>query len=372
MKIVYTYNLQMADSQADAVFDRPETVEAIFTALTALGHQVDRIAVSGQAARLVARLEALRPDLIFNTAVARVGKSREAFYPGLFEHLGIPYTGSDAYVCTLTADKRLTKMLVVESGVPTPRWVFVECVHNWTHPMLNYPVIVKPNYECRSKGIGQQSIVETPDQLLKLVTELLMRYPAGVLIEEFIAGKDVVVPFLENASRKTGGVLAPGEYCFDPFVVSDRKYVVYDYSLQNKPAALSVQVPAALPSKTAKQILSLTQTICKILDIHDLAQMDYRLADDGRVYFIEANAFPSLEPGATIHASAALAGLATMEAVLDAVIKSAAARYGIQMAVRSRNRPRRRGSLQRAVGPIASGQASRIGRHSMTSILSPR
>jgi D-alanine-D-alanine ligase len=56
------------------------------------------------------------------------------------------------------------------------------------------------------------------------------------------------------------------------------------------------------------------------------------------VFFIEANALPSLEPGATVHASAALAGLGTMEAVLDAVIKSAVERYGIQISVRSRNR----------------------------------
>jgi D-alanine-D-alanine ligase len=212
MKIAYTYNLQLTDSEEDAAFDRPETVEAIAGALTALGHQVERVEVSGPASRLVARLEAMNPDLIFNTAVGRGGKSREAFYPGLFEQLGMPYTGSDAYTCTLTTDKRLTKMLVAASGVPTPRWVFVESVHNWTQPDLTYPVMIKPNYEGSSKGIDQQSIVEAPDQLLKRVTGLLIRYPAGVLIEEFIEGKDVIVPFLEKASRKTGGILAPGEY----------------------------------------------------------------------------------------------------------------------------------------------------------------
>jgi D-alanine-D-alanine ligase len=338
MKIAYTYNLQMTDSEEDAAFDRPETIEAIFGALTALGHQVDRIDVSGPASRLVARLECLSPDLIFNSAVGKGGKNREAFYPGLFEHLGIPYTGSDSYACTLTTDKRLTKMLVAESGVPTPGWLFVSSVHSWNHPALNYPVIIKPNYECSSKVIEQQSIVETPDMLLKQVARLLLRYPAGVLIEEFIAGKDVVVPFLESASRKTGGVLAPGEYCFDPSVVSGCKHIIYDYSLKQNPESVSVQMPAALPSKTAKHLLSLSQTICKVLDIRDLARLDYRLADNGQVYFIEANTLPSLEQGAMIHASAALAGLSTLEAVLAAVINSAVTRYGIQMVARSRNR----------------------------------
>lgn len=97
-------------------------------------------------------------------------------------------------------------MLVAASGVPTPRWVFVESSHNWMQPELTYPVMIKPNYEGSSKGIDQHYIVETPDQLLKRVTGLLIRYPAGVLIEEFIEGKDMIVPFLEKASRKTGGI----------------------------------------------------------------------------------------------------------------------------------------------------------------------
>ena len=82
MKIAYTYNLQLTDSEEDAAFDRPETVEAIAGALTALGHQVERVEVSGPASRLVARLEALNPDLIFNTAVGRGGKAARPFIRG--------------------------------------------------------------------------------------------------------------------------------------------------------------------------------------------------------------------------------------------------------------------------------------------------
>lgn len=123
----------------------------------------------------------------------------------------------------------------------------------------------------------------------------------------------------------------PGEYRFDPSVVSDQKHLIYDYCLQQMPDAVTVKVPATLSPKTAKHLPRLSQTVCKILDLRDLVRLDYRLTSEGQLYFIEANALPSLEPGATtVHASAALAGLvATMEAVLDAVIKSAVERYGI-------------------------------------------
>ena len=338
MKIAYTYNLQLSDNEEDAAFDKPETVSVIAAALSSLGHRVECVEVSGPASRLVARLEALNPDLIFNTAAGRGGKCREAFYPALFEQLAIPYTGSDAYVCTVTTDKHLTKMLLASRGIPTPRWVFVDSVHNWTFPELTYPVIVKPNYEGSSKGIDQNSVVETPEQLLKQVTGLLIRYPAGVIVEEFIAGRDIIVPFLEKASSHTGGILTPGEYQFDTSAVSARPYAIYDYDLQKLPDAVAVRVPADLPSDVLKDLTAMSQTIQKTLDIRDLARLDFRLSSTGQIYFIEANALPSLEPGATVHASAALAGLSDMPSVLDAVIKSAVERCGIQLSTRSRIR----------------------------------
>ncbi len=338
MKIAYTYNLQLSDNEEDAAFDRPETVSIIAAALSSLGHRVECVEVSGPASRFVARLEALNPDLVFNTAVGRGGKCREAFYPALFEQLAIPYTGSDAYVCTVTTDKHLTKMLLASHGISTPRWAFVDSVHNWTFPELTYPVIVKPNYEGSSKGIDQNSVVETPEQLLKQVTGLLIRYPAGVVVEEFIAGRDIIVPFLEKASSHTGGILTPGEYQWDTSAVSARPYAIYDYDLQKLPDAVTVRVPADLPSDTLKELTAMSQTIQKTLDIRDLARLDFRLSSTGRIYFIEANALPSLEPGATVHASAALAGLSDMPSVLDAVIKSAVERCGIQLSARSRIR----------------------------------
>ena len=97
------------------------------------------------------------------------------------------------------------------------------------------------------------------------------------------------------------------------------------------PDAVTVKVPATLSPKTAKHLPRLSQTVCKILDLRDLVRLDYRLTSEGQLYFIEANALPSLEPGATtVHASAALAGLVPpWRLVLDAVIKSAVERYGI-------------------------------------------
>src|SRR5262245_62274648 len=120
MRIAFTHNLRLTDSEEEAEFDSVETVSAIAGALTLSGHEVEKIEVSGPASHLAARIEAFAPDLIFNTAEGRRGRAREAFYPALFEELGYPYTGSDAYVLTVTLDKWLTKTVPSGEGIDTP------------------------------------------------------------------------------------------------------------------------------------------------------------------------------------------------------------------------------------------------------------
>jgi D-alanine-D-alanine ligase len=74
--------------------------------------RVALVEASGSVRQLVDRLEAARPELILNTAEGGVGRGREAYYPALFSRLGVPFTGSDLYVCTVTLDKHLTKLML--------------------------------------------------------------------------------------------------------------------------------------------------------------------------------------------------------------------------------------------------------------------
>src|SRR5262249_34389270 len=153
---------------------------------------------SGPASHLVSRLEASDPDLIFNTAEGRRGKAREAFYPALFEELGFPYTGSDAYALTLTLDKWLTQLGLATHGIGQPprRAPVPDGAIG-----LSFPVIVKPNYEGSSKGIGDEAVARDPKALPGLLRSSLSAYPAGVIVEEFVPGTDVTVGFIEGVGE---------------------------------------------------------------------------------------------------------------------------------------------------------------------------
>jgi D-alanine-D-alanine ligase len=341
MRIALTHNLRLSDSEDEAEFDTRETVDGLAGAIERLGHRVERIEVSGPASRTVARLEAYGPDLIFNTAEGRRGRFREAFFPALFDELGMPYTGSDAYALSLTLDKQLTKLVLAQHGVSTPRWQYIEDPRQLQLNALRYPVIVKPNFEGSSKGITQDSVVEDALRLHEVVTAALARYPAGVLVEEFIVGRDVTVPFLEAAAPDRRGVLQPVEYVIAGEAATGRRYAIYDYDLKTRlDTFVSVRAPAELKRAHAERIRELSETVYRVLEIRDLGRIDFRIGEDGQVYFLEINALPSLEKGASIYAAAALEGLHA-DGVVNAVIRSATARWGVSDQRTRRGRPRR-------------------------------
>jgi D-alanine-D-alanine ligase len=346
MRIALTHNLRLTDSEDEAEFDSRETIEALSTALERLGHRVERIEVSGPASRTAARLEAYAPDLVFNTAEGRRGRFREAFYPALFDELGFPYTGSDAWVLAVSLDKSLTKLVLREHGVVSPKGQFVEQAADLKLDGWRWPVMVKPNFEGSSKGITQESVCEERGRLRALVEKQLAKFPAGVLVEEYIPGKDLTVAFLERAAPEREGVLAPVEYVIDDSELSKRRYRIYDYDLKSvHHQAVNVRCPAVFPAHILERSQEMARRAYKALGVRDLGRVDFRVAEDGQVYFIEINALPSLEPGAGIYAAAGLEGLHT-DGVLAKIVESAVARWSIKDPRRPASRPPRKGPLR--------------------------
>jgi len=339
VKIAFTHNLRLTDSEEEAEFDSVETVDAIANGLRSGGHEVEKIEVTGPASHLAARIESFGPDLIFNTAEGRRGRSREAFYPALFEELGFPYTGSDAYVMTVTLDKWMTKLVLGAQGFDTPRarlLVPEDMQRGRDLGMLGlcFPVIVKPNYEGSSKGIGDDAVARDLRVLLDLLPRSLRKYPAGVLVEEFVPGSDVTVPFVEGLGDE--GVLMPVDYVIDPSARTS--FNIYDYRLKSADAGrVAVRCPPDLPRDVVSRLRALAKTAIRALGIHDLARIDFRIGEDGRIYLLEVNALPSLEPGASTFSAAAREGL-DYDATLGAVVASAARRQGLTVPQQGRRR----------------------------------
>jgi D-alanine-D-alanine ligase len=339
MKIAFTYNLRLTDvreTEKEAEYDSADTVNAIAAALEAAGHEVEKVEVSGPASNLLERLETIDPDIIFNTAEGERGRMREAFYPAMFEELGIPYTGSDAYTNALTLDKWVTKLMVQRAGVETPRAILVT-TRNFEQIVergagLAFPVIVKPNHEGSSKGIYNgllgSSVVKEPKELSAALKVSLRAYPDGVLVEEYIEGIDVAVGFIEGVGHDDG-LLTPVEMAYEQ---ADRGINIYDYRLKNvDPAKVQYRCPANLPRDVAARLRQISHEVVRTVGLRDLARMDYRITPEGRIYFVEVNALPALGTASSLFAATAQVGL-TYQSTIASILNAAAMRSGLATA----------------------------------------
>ena len=330
MRIALTHNLKITDSPEEAEFDSPTTIDALASALERGGHEVERVEVSGPSSRVIARLEALQPDLIFNTAEGHKGKTREAFYPALFDELGIPYTGSDAYTLCVTLDKTLTKRILSGYGVPTPRARLVTrlTIESGSLDDLAFPVIVKPNFEGSSKGIsGDSSVCEDAYELAEVVDRQLARFEAGLIVERYLRGVDVACAFVGEI--EPDGILDPIEFVLDPRLSG--MYNVYDFNLKNlRPDHVKLR-PAELPVSVLDRIRGLTRRIVRALDLKDLCRCDFRVTSGSRgyeVHFLEVDALPTLDPTMSLARAGASRGV-DFDGLVRAIVKSACRRYGL-------------------------------------------
>ncbi len=327
MRITIAYNLRTDDTEATAELLTQGDIERIYKAISSLQHTVTVVEVSGKPDKVIERILASEPELVFNLAEGTIGSSREAFYPGLYEQMGMPFTGGNASLLHLNLDKHLAKTMLASHGIRVPKGVLITEKDRNVPDDLRYPLILKPNSEGSSKGITQDSVIETPEQALKQIKQRLDEYPAGLVLEEFINGSELSVPFLESFPGKLLDIV---EHTFD-LDKSGGKYNIYDYDMkQGGEAAKSVNVvcPAQISQKEEKAVLDMVRQIYDIMSCPDVGRVDIRLHQNGDPYFIELNPLPSLHPDASLMTAARSRGLEFRD-VMRLIIRSAARRYGL-------------------------------------------
>jgi D-alanine--D-alanine ligase len=307
MRIALTFNEKRSAAEAEAEFDSRATIDALAARLGRLGHSVVAIEVSGPIPALVERLLASAPDVVFDIAEGERGAFREAFYPALFEQLGLPCTGSSPSTRALCLDKWLAERVVAAAGVWVPGGQIVRNVDE-LHA-IEPPLIVKPNFEGSSKGITARSVVERPEELAAVVQACLERYPDGALVERFVRGRDVSIAWVDGL-----GWLPAIAYHFDA--------PVYDYALKHEtPERVRVEIPAVLGDQAARELRSAAVRAFEALGVRGYGRADFRITPSGDVVFIELNPLPSLADGELFAAAAAMG--ASAEALLACIVQSA-------------------------------------------------
>ena len=291
MTIGLTYDLRSDylqegySEEETAEFDRESTIEGIETALQHLGYTTDRI---GHVRHLTTRLaHGDRWEMVFNICEGMFGIGREAQVPALLDAYRIPYTFSDALVLSLTLHKGLTKRVVRDCGVPTPDFTVVEREEDIAGVNLPYPLFVKPCAEGTGKGINSLSRVNNPEELSAVCIDLLKRYPSGLLVEEYLPGREFTV-----------GILGSGAEGY-PVGIMEILYKKEDtnsiYSYQTKSDYLKAVEYTVPEEDISQKCISLALKSWRILGCRDGGRVDIRVDRFGVPNFIEVNPLAGLD-----------------------------------------------------------------------------
>ncbi|GAA4893758.1 D-alanine-D-alanine ligase [Stackebrandtia albiflava] len=326
MHVAVVYNTPPAGS-VDPAFTPDDDLAAVVDTVGRLGHRVSALEVSGPAGDILERVAGSGADLVLNIAEGPRNGWRQSLYRMLFEDAGLPHAGSPANVLTVADNKHLTKLVAHRAGLPTPRWQFVRDVQDIDTGALVLPAIVKPNFEGWSTGISAANVVGNATEAVQQAKHLLEGFGDGVLIEEFIPGRDVTVGYLEAADTGMHGVLEPVEYIYPRGDAADR--AVLDEELKTRHPVGRVR--ADLAPGVADALRRATLTMVRALGCRDVARVDFRVTGDGRIRLLEVNAAPGCRPGMTLDLAREVPGDGRLRNIADAIITSAAHRHQLTL-----------------------------------------
>lgn len=373
MRIAIVHSAVGSESSID---DQDVLVQAaaVAEALDRLGHHPWTVPATLDLAALRARLEADRPDLIFNLVEGFEGwDSLSHLAPALFDAMGIAYTGNSTEATFLTANKVLAKERLRAAGLPTPDWIgpiapaksVVRCAEDHglgagarggagmpggadSAPDCACPQalagradccgsmpgaapeepgrwILKGAWEQASRCLDDDAVVfGRRKEVLAQLAARAARYGRPWFAERFIAGREFNVALL--ADGVSVRVLPPAEIDFSAFppekprIVGYRaKWLADSFEYHHTPRRFDFD---AADGPLLAELARLAADCWAAFDLSGYVRVDFRVDGQGRPWILEINTNPCLSPDAGFAAALERAGL-SFDAAIAAVLTAA-------------------------------------------------
>jgi len=309
-------------------YDEPETIVAITQALARMNVEPTPVVADEE---FPWSLKHGNFDFVFNIAEGAGRRCREAVPAAICEFLRLPVTGSDALTLATTLDKAVARR-IVSPEVPVARAILVEGPADAvTIAGLSYPVVVKPNDEGSSKGIGRESLCDSAAAAAERCGWLRDRYACPVLVEEFLPGMEVTAGVRGNGcSASLIGLMeiAPADDRGEPFI----------YSLETKRdyrRRVHYHVPPRLQPAQLDELRCHALKTYRLLGCRDLARIDFRMDSAGRPRFLECNPLPGLHPDSSdiviLSRTLCREHPRVYDSLVQGVLRDAAQRYRINV-----------------------------------------
>jgi D-alanine-D-alanine ligase len=224
------------------------------------------------------------------------GRGEDGTIQALLDLAGVPYTGSGHLASALAMDKDLSKHLFRAYDVGTANWLMA------TDPSappsaaaveraLGWPVIVKPSKQGSTVGL---SIVKQPSALDAAIAEAF-EHDDEVMIEQFIAGRELTVGILGGEALPVGEIIP--------------KHEIYDYECKYTAGMAEEIFPAPLTADQTATVQAQARRAFAALKLGGCARIDFRMSSAGEFYCLEANTLPGMTGTSLIPQAAAAAGI---------------------------------------------------------------
>ncbi len=230
-----------------------------------------------------------RPDVVFNALHGRWGE--DGCVQGLLEWLAIPYTHSGVMASALAMDKTRAKSVFAAAGLPVARgMIATRDAVRAAHPMPP-PYVVKPNSE--GSSVGVYLVLDGANAPAQLSDDM----PETVLVEEYVAGREMTVAVLGGRALGVTDIITDGWY---------------DYHAKYAPGGSRHELPARLPAEITEACLDYAERAHQALGCRGVSRTDFRWNDarglDGLV-LLETNTQPGMTPTSLAPEQAAHAGM---------------------------------------------------------------
>ncbi|MEX2154320.1 MAG: D-alanine--D-alanine ligase [Gemmatimonadaceae bacterium] len=221
------------------------------------------------------------------------GYGEDGTIQALLDMAGIRYTGSGHLASALAMDKDLSKHLFRRAGVQTGNWTMARREEAGDDQLrgLGLPVVVKPSKQGSTVGL---SIVKRREDLSGAIAEAF-QYDDEVMIEQFIAGRELTVGILGDDALPVGEIIP--------------KHEIYDYECKYTPGMAEEVFPAQISSDRAREAQDLARRAFQALKLRGCARIDFRMTEDGSLFCLEANTLPGMTNTSLIPQAAAAAGI---------------------------------------------------------------
>lgn len=293
----------------------------VMVTLREMGHRVQPVGVSDELAPMREALDAHRPHIVFNLLEEFHGVAIYDYYVvSYLELLRQHYTGCNPRGLMLSHDKAISKQILSYHRIPTPRFAIFPRGNKVKRPRrLQFPLVVKSVVEDASLGISQASVVHSDERLADRVQYVHEQLGSDAIAEEYIAGRELYVGVIGNQRLQTFPVW---EMVFRKMpehlshIATAR--VKWDLAYQKKYGIIT-RAARDLEPAVCERISKLCKRVYRALSLSGYARMDLRLAEDGRVYVLEANPNPNLSYGEDFAESAEQVGI-SYEALLRRIV----------------------------------------------------